>query len=221
MSKYDDPEADAINPDDLSELPGPITRKPRKPKKRLPVTKERRQRPVGRPTTMTTVVVDEFLFRMTHGMSLNKICAMEDMPSTTTIMRWIAENEEFAKQYAAARTALADYLADETLDIADDARNDYMLKFNRDGSDYEVFNPEHVARSKLRIEQRKWYVSVLNPHKYNPKVDLNHGVQPDNPLGQLIAQINGTGVKPASQRSPDEISQYAAIEGEFEEVEDK
>lgn len=211
-----------IDPDDLSELPGNrhIRRGThggkRPPRKRKPITKERRQRPakVGRPTDMTPIVVDEFLHRMANGMSLKQICEMEDMPTTTTIMRWAAKDDKFAALYAQARVALADFLADETLEIADDSRNDYMLKFNRDGSEYEAFNPEAVARARLRVDQRKWYASVLAPRKYGPKVDVNHGGQADNPILTLIQQINGQGVKPVGARTETEQEHYRQLDYE-------
>lgn len=206
-----------IDPDDLSELPP----KPKKKRKqRLPVTAERRQRPRAKPgqSDMTPAVVDEFIYRMANGKSLKQICAMEDMPSTTTILRWAAKDDEFAALYAQARLALADYLADETLEIADDARNDYMLKFNKDGSEYEAFNPEAVARSKLRVSTREWYVSCLAPRKYGTKMDVNHGGQADNPILTMISQINGPGIKPVGARTDEESAQYAELEGEFEVV---
>ena len=56
------------------------------------------------------------------------------------------------------------------LDIADDSTNDYMMKQGEDGSEYEALNAEHIQRSRLRIETRKWLSSKLKPKKYGDKI---------------------------------------------------
>lgn len=34
------------------------------------------------------------------------------------------------------------------------------------------------------------------PTRFGQKVDVNHGVQPDNPLSSLIAAVSGRAIKP-------------------------
>jgi hypothetical protein len=91
---------------------------------------------------------------------------------------------EFAEQYAHARDSQADTLADEILDIADDGSNDYM-------GDDETYNGDAVARSKLRVDARKWIASKLKPKKYGDKTLL--GSDPENPLppGFILKGIPG------------------------------
>jgi hypothetical protein len=69
---------------------------------------------------------DEICERLTNGESLRKITLDEHMPAASTVFKWLTDNETFAEQYARAREAQADTLADEILDIADDGSNDWM-----------------------------------------------------------------------------------------------
>jgi hypothetical protein len=92
----------------------------------------------------------------------------EHVPAASTIFKWLTENEDFAEQYARAREAQADTLADEILDIADDGSNDYM------GED-KAYDGDAVQRSKLRVDARKWVAAKLKPKKYGDKLDLTSG----------------------------------------------
>jgi hypothetical protein len=88
------------------------------------------------------------------------------MPGMTTVFRWLAQHEEFRGMYAAARQAQADYLAEELLEIADDARNDWVERRREDGTIVTVLNGENIQRSRVRIDTRKWLLAKLQPKKY-------------------------------------------------------
>ena len=99
------------------------------------------------------------------------------MPSRQNIQLWIAESEIYQDKHARAREAQADYLAEEIIAIADDATNDYMMRVNKNGDEEPVLDSEHVQRSRLRIDARKWIASNLSPRKYgNAKADINVNV---------------------------------------------
>jgi hypothetical protein len=121
--------------------------------------------PAGRPSDYSQEIVDEICARLSDGQSLRSICKSENLPSTTTVCKWLAKYPEFADQYARAREAQADYIADEILDIADDSSNDWM---ERDGLTVE--NGESIRRSQLRIDARKWLAGKLRPKKYSDKL---------------------------------------------------
>ena len=72
----------------------------------------------------------------------------------------------------------ADAIFDECLDIADDGANDYM-------GDDEKYNGDHVARSRLRIDTRKWMAGKLAPKKYGEKLALGQA----NDLDPLVVNI--------------------------------
>lgn len=97
------------------------------------------------------------------------------MPTQTTVFRWLADDRfaDFREQYARAREAQAEAIFDEMLDIADDATNDFMERKSEKGEGWEL-NGEHVQRTRLRLDTRKWMAARLAPKKYGDKVDVAH-----------------------------------------------
>lgn len=130
-------------------------------------------------------VFDRICERIADGESLRTICADEDMPSKSNVFRWLAVNKEAADQYARARDAQADAIFDEILDIADSAVNDWMEAHGQEDAGWRA-NGEHIQRSKLRIEARKWMAGKLRPKVYGEKTTIAHGSDPDNPLPASI-----------------------------------
>jgi hypothetical protein len=132
---------------------------------------------------------------LVEGKSLRFICGADDMPSASTVFKWLSIFPVFAEQYARAREAQMEAMADEIVDIADDGTNDYAKKTRPDGSEYEAFDAEHVQRSKLRVDTRKWLMSKLAPKKYGEKLDLNVAgslqTVSDEDLDARIAQLLG------------------------------
>lgn len=126
---------------------------------------------------------------MGSSYSLVTICSNEpNFPSAKTVFRWMSEEQRagtsaLCDQYARAKEMQADYLADEMFDIADDGRNDYMEKMLNNGESIEVLNTEHVQRSRLRLDTRKWIASKLKPKKYGDKLELSG--DPERPLTDL------------------------------------
>lgn len=113
--------------------------------------------------------------RLADGESLKAMCEDEDMPSKSTVFKWLAENETFSDMYARARETQADAIFDEILDIADDGRNDWMEKIDSDGGNLGWReNGEALRRSQLRIDARKWMAGKLRPRKYGEKLDVEH-----------------------------------------------
>lgn len=102
------------------------------------------------------------------GRALRNVLKDDKMPSTSTFYQWLDSNEEKAKQYARATQVRADILFDEIIDIADDSSGDKKVVENG-----EVMDSEYVARSRIRIDTRKWILSKLNPKKYGDKLDLS------------------------------------------------
>lgn len=116
--------------------------------------------------------------RLIEGDSLRTICAADDMPAMSTVFRWLAEDSDealaFSEQYARAREAQADAIFDEIIEIADDGRNDYVERLRQDGEKDTAFDAEHVQRSRLRVDARKWVASKLAPKKYGDDLRLRH-----------------------------------------------
>ncbi|MGL5489481.1 MAG: hypothetical protein ACRDC6_24880, partial [Shewanella sp.] len=81
-------------------------------------------------------------------MSLRAVLARPGMPSKSMVMRWLADERyiEFRDQYACED--LADKLADEILQIADDGSNDTFL----DANGNVKVNHDVIARARLQID---------------------------------------------------------------------
>lgn len=140
--------------------------------------------PAGRPSDYTPELADKICALLAEGLSLRTVCLADDMPDKSTVFRWLRIHSEFRDQYARAKEESADALVDEMLDIADDGTNDWITRTNADGSEYEVVNSEHIQRSKLRVDTRKWTASKLKPKRYGDKLEL--GTDPDRPIEHRI-----------------------------------
>lgn len=114
-------------------------------------------------------IADAICERLADGESLRSICRDENMPSKAMVFRWLGAHPEFADQYARAREAQADTHVDDMLDIADDARNDWMERQTDRGPAYDL-NGEHIQRSKVRIDTRKWIAAKMKPKVYGEKI---------------------------------------------------
>ena len=127
-----------------------------------------------RPTEPTPAIVGAILGRIAEGESLKSICRDESLPSCGVFYRWLLEDDKLADRYARAREDQAEALADEILDIADDSRNDFVERENERGEVSTAVDTEHIQRSKLRVDSRKWLASKLLPKKYGDKLLAEH-----------------------------------------------
>jgi len=131
--------------------------------------------PGGRPPIFSQETADKICELLIDGKSLREICRREDMPAAVTVCKWLSEpgREEFAKQYARAREMQADMIFDETLEIADNSKNDWVETNDPENPGYRL-NGEHVQRSRLRIDTRKWMAGKLRPKKYGEIHQIEH-----------------------------------------------
>lgn len=152
----------------------------------------RKQKPkIGRPTIYSNELADRICTELASGRSARSVCSEEGMPAMQTFWRWLRENPAFRERYACAKQESADALVEEMLDIADNSTGDYA----EDDEGRIRFVPENVQRARLRIDARKWIASKLKPQRYGERLDLQHGVQPENPLAALIQACQGTALK--------------------------
>lgn len=127
---------------------------------------------VGRPTEYTEELAARICARLAEGYSLREVCRDEGMPSEATVRRWALEDREgFSAQYARAREIGYHAMADELLEISDDGRNDWIERQGDKGVGYEA-NGEHLQRSRLRVDTRKWLLSKALPKVYGDKIAL-------------------------------------------------
>lgn len=140
--------------------------------------KKGQARPVGAPTIFKQATADEICERIAAGESLRAICRDKRMPAASTVFKWLNDKPDFAEQYAHAREAQADTLADEIVAIADEecttvrADKHGTRADDGDGNTEVVFDSAAVARNRLRVDARKWVASKLKPRKYGDKVAI-------------------------------------------------
>ena len=133
--------------------------------KKKPAPKKRK---TGRPSLYTEALAAKICERLAEGETLRSICRDEKMPGKTTVLRWLGDekNADFRTQYAHAREMQADALFDEALEIADDASGDWST--DKDGK--KTLDHEHVQRSRLRVDTRKWAAGKMAPKRYGDKL---------------------------------------------------
>jgi len=93
----------------------------------------------------------------------------------------LIKHDEFCQKYTRAKEIQADKFNEELIDIADDGRNDWEERESeRGGGTYIALNKEAIARSRLRVETRKWLMGKHKPKKYGDKLQLSG--DEDNPI---------------------------------------
>lgn len=126
---------------------------------------------IGRPALYTQELADKVCQKIAEGYSMRTVCAPDDMPSISTLFKWVREIPEFSQQYARATEERTEAMSEDILDIADDGSNDLMT-IQKGNVSYEVENKEVTNRSRLRVDTRKWLMSKMKPKKYGDKVDV-------------------------------------------------
>lgn len=89
------------------------------------------------------------------------------MPNVKTVYAWMKINSEFAARFARAREEGFDAIAEDCLDIADDASQDEI-----DTPNGPKANGEFMARSRLRVETRLKLLARWDPKRYGEKLDV-------------------------------------------------
>ena len=119
----------------------------------------------GRPTDYDQEIALTICERICNGEGVREIARDEAMPAQSTIFLWLSKHEEFSELYTKAKQEQAELMADEIIEIADNGQNDWMEKNNTESPGY-IVNGEAIARSRLRVDARKWIAARLLPQKY-------------------------------------------------------
>ncbi len=152
-------------------------------KKKAAVSRKRAKakapsRKPGRPSLYTEALAAKLCTRLAEGKSLRSICRDDAMPAISTVMGWLfdGDHDDFPEQYARAREAQAVVSADVLVDFADDDSIDFRA--DKDGK--LVVDHEHIQRSRLRVDARKWIAAKLLPKRYGDK--LQHTGEGGGPI---------------------------------------
>lgn len=144
-----------------------------------------------RPTIYTTQLAEKICTEIaSSAKSMKTICKELNVP-LPTVLAWLSPGNTrhiavFEQMYIRAKELQADFLAEEMLEIADDATNDYMTMVKGDTT-YQAENKENINRSKLRLDTRKWIAAKLKPKKYGDRLELDGRVAHDAPLSPEVA----------------------------------
>jgi hypothetical protein len=147
-------------------------------------------------------VADRICQRLMLGESIRDICNVRDpkYPTMPTFAKWLASNEEFRTAYAFARQVGAEVRIDEVFEIADNTSDDHFIDAN---TGLTKINNEAIARSRVRIDTRKWYAQKMLPNLYGDKETIKHDVT-DGFMKMLQAATNRDSVLPSKRIAHDE-----------------
>jgi hypothetical protein len=141
----------------------------------------------GRPTIYNLKLAQQICDAVAKSpFGIKKICSLNDsFPHHDTIGEWRLKYQEFSGLYAQAKLKQADILAEFCIEIADDSSQDIIV--NKFGE--EVCNVEFIARSRLRIDTRKWLASKLLPKLYGDKYILGQKTEENEELKDEIREL--------------------------------
>jgi hypothetical protein len=145
---------------------------------------------MGRPTVYTQELADTICERIALGESMRSICTQDDMPSMSSVFKWLREDAEFSQQYARATDERTEAMAEDLLHISDTPIMGETKTIKADGS-IEIKQDEMLGHRRLQIDARKWLMSKMKPKKYGDKLDMttNGKDLPTPILGGTTKQI--------------------------------
>lgn len=127
----------------------------------------------GAPSKYDPIIAQGICEQLSLGIPLREICRQPGHPSARAVYAWIVADSDLAAHIARAREIGYDQLAEECLDIADNATNDWTTRetVNKAGQPgvERALDSEHIQRSKLRIETRLKLLAKWRPDKYGDK----------------------------------------------------
>lgn len=144
-------------------------------KKNLPAAKKPAKKKMGRPpipAAKREAMIEQILFDMSHnGQSLRQSCSNAGL-AVATFFDWRNADPILSDRYAKARLDMYDYIADETVRIADEEYREIEVdEQDAEGNWIKVTKKVAVdtQRSRLRVDTRKWLLSKIAPKQYGDK----------------------------------------------------
>ena len=110
--------------------------------------------------------------RLIEGDSMRRIALSPDMPSRSTMLRWLELYPEFEAKCARARLLQADTMDDMVLDLIDEVDQD------------------NAHAMKVKLSAIQWRASKLNPKKYGDKQQLEHSGANGGPLVFQVKRVD-------------------------------
>jgi len=117
---------------------------------------------------------DAIIAMISDGRSMRQSCDKNGV-KRSTFLTWVLDDVDgLAARYARAREIGIHVMVDEITDIVDDGSNDWIEYETEAGRIVTQVNQEHIARSKLRVDHRKWIAAKVIPALYGDKLNVEH-----------------------------------------------
>lgn len=120
------------------------------------------------------------------GMTLKDAATLMDI-KLGEFFKLIYANEDYRIMYDKASQCRAEVMASEIMSIADDASHDYIT----DEQGNRIANKELVARTRIRVESRKWLMSKLYPRRFGDRIDVTSSDGTAKPSVNISIDGNG------------------------------
>lgn len=119
------------------------------------------------------------LERIAMGETVKAIGDDPEMPGEWSIHNHRRTDPRFAVLYKDAREEQMRSWADEIISLADNAREDWVVVGGTADNPVLKLNREHIARTKERIDTRKWLMARILASEFGDKstVDVNHNIK--------------------------------------------
>ena len=104
--------------------------------------------------TLTTSLSNNICQKLMEGKPLTQICQQKDLPSLTTIYKWINSNPSFAKQITNARRVGTQYYLDKMIE------------------ELETMSAKDVGIVREKLHHYRWLSSKLLPNLYGDKQEV-------------------------------------------------
>lgn len=133
---------------------------------------------------ITQKVFKAICARLAEGVSLRQV-AREIGVSPSTILQYKNHNTERYEQYTRAREIGYELLAEDIVDISDDGVGDTYID---EETGKTCVDHEHIQRSKLRVDTRKWMLAKMLPKVYGDRktVDVEGNINVKHDLADRL-----------------------------------
>ncbi len=106
----------------------------------------------------------EIVGRVTAGKSLSTVLRDKEMPEWVTFYRMLEQDPKLRQAYDKAIQDRADRMADEILELSDEAMPDGL-----EGAMASAW----VQQKRMQVDARKWIASKLKPRTYGDRIDVS------------------------------------------------
>lgn len=137
------------------------------------------------PRKLDAATIDAILDDIAVGVATIRACKAQ-RADPRDFYRHMLRDEDIGQRYTRAKVSALEVLADEILQIADQAKIGKVVTDKGDGTK-EVKKADAVERARLRIDSRKWLLAKLAPKKYGDRTVI--AGDPDAPIIDPKAEL--------------------------------